>query len=131
MREKTISFLLLVIAAIHFVPVSGFAGVAQLESLYGIGVTSPELEILMRHRAVLFGILGGVFVLGAFNIRYQCLAFVLAASTLLPFFYLTAVIDYSNESIRGILLGDMIALVALLGAIILRYLPHLSARYTS
>jgi len=131
MREKTISFLLLVIAAIHFVPVSGFVGVAQLESLYGIAVTSPELEILMRHRAVLFGILGGVFVLGAFNIRYQSLAFVLAASTLLPFFYLSAVIESSNESIQSILLGDMIALVALAVAIILRYLPRLPSLLTS
>lgn len=121
MREKTISFMCIVIALIHFVPLSGFVGAAQLESLYGISITSPDLEILMRHRAVLFGILGGVFAIAAFKPIYQPIAFVIAACTLLPFFYLVAISENYNESIAGIVVGDIVALIALIIAVLLRF----------
>ena len=121
MREKAISFLLLVIAAIHFVPVIGFTGVAQLESLYGISINSPDLEILMRHRAILFGLLGFVFTLAAFKPIYQPLAFILAAASLLPFFFLVGVSDTYGEAISTIVVGDVIALSALIVAVALRF----------
>ena len=43
------------------VPITGFFGARQLSALYGIEVDSPDPEILMRHRAVRFGILGVFF----------------------------------------------------------------------
>jgi hypothetical protein len=61
MFEKAITGLLLVVAAIHLVPITGFFGARQLSALYGIEVDSPDPEILMRHRAVRFGILGVFF----------------------------------------------------------------------
>ena len=50
---------LLIAGAIHLLPLSGVTGAAALERLYGVAVDSPDLALLLRHRAVLFGLLGG------------------------------------------------------------------------
>jgi hypothetical protein len=88
MSESVITILLLIVAIIHLVPLIGVLGVAKLEALYGIPLPSNELAILMRHRAVLFGILGVFFVYAA---------------------------------IRKIVIGDVVAALALAGAVILYY----------
>ena len=53
-----ISATLLVAAVIHLLPLVGVVGPTRLSELYGITVSEPNIEILMRHRAVLFGLLG-------------------------------------------------------------------------
>lgn len=123
MRKKTVSLMLLVIAFIHIVPVVGFLGAERLESLYGVAIASPDLEILMRHRAVLFGILGCLFARAAFKPDYQPLAFIAAAATLLPFFYLVFGAENPNEALQGLVRADLIALGCLCIATILFYLP--------
>lgn len=50
MLEGTITGLMLVVAVIHLAPISGFFGADRLAPLYGIEITNPSLEILMRHR---------------------------------------------------------------------------------
>lgn len=49
---------------VHLLPLTGLAGAARLQSIYGLAVTDANLELLLRHRAVLFGLLGA-FMLGA------------------------------------------------------------------
>ena len=60
MYERIITGLLLVVAFIHLLPLVGALGSGQLASLYGVEITDQNLEILMRHRAILFAIPGGV-----------------------------------------------------------------------
>jgi hypothetical protein len=119
MFERIITGLLLVVAAIHLVPITGFFGADRLTSLYGIDVTSADLEILMRHRAVLFGILGVFFAYAAFRPALQPVAFVAAFATIASFFYLAFSVGDFGEAIRKIVVGDVVAAVALLGAVIL------------
>ena len=116
MLEKLLSLCLIVIGIIHLIPLSGFLGTAQLEPMYDISVSSPELEILMRHRAVLFGLLGGLFIYAAFRPLYQPLAFVMSAGTLLPFFFLLSQSASYNDAIERIAAGDALALACLIVA---------------
>lgn len=46
-----VSTMLVVVAVIHLLPLSGVLGPARLNALYGISFDEPNLEILMRHRA--------------------------------------------------------------------------------
>jgi hypothetical protein len=57
--------ILLIVAAIHALRLIGVAGAVQLERLYGIDVQEPNLQILLRHRAVLFGMLAAFQALAA------------------------------------------------------------------
>lgn len=50
---------LVVVAVIHALPVVGVLGAGKLVQLYGSPVQDAGLELLLRHRAVLFGLLAG------------------------------------------------------------------------
>ena len=74
MYERIITGLLLVVAFIHLLPLVGALGSGQLASLYGVEITDQNLEILMRHRAILFAIPGGLLACAAFTPAIQPIA---------------------------------------------------------
>ena len=51
------SSMLVVVGLTHLLPLSGVLGAASLANLYGLQFNEANLEILMRYRAVLFGLL--------------------------------------------------------------------------
>lgn len=119
MHERMITGLMLVVAVIHLLPVTGFFSVERLSSLYQIEIVDSNLEILMRHRAVLFGILGAFFTYAAFKPNVQPIAFVAAAISIASFFFLAWSVGDFSEAIRKIVIADVVAGVALSGAIII------------
>jgi len=62
-----VSLSLLLVALIHLMPLLGVLGPTRLALLYGLDFNDPNLAILMRHRAVLFGLLGTYFACAAFR----------------------------------------------------------------
>lgn len=121
MQGRVISGLILVVAVIHLLPISGFFGNAQLASLYGVDLQDHNLEILMRHRAILFAILGGFFAYAAFRPILQPIAFIAAFLSISTFFFLAFSIGSFNDSIRKVVIADVVAASALALAIILYY----------
>lgn len=119
MTETLITALMLVVAAIHLLPITGFFGAQHLSALYRIDVDSPDLEILMRHRAVLFGILGAFFAYAAFVRAVQPIAFVGASVSLGAFFYLAAAVGNYGRPIRKVVLVDVVAVACLAAAVLL------------
>ena len=59
--------LLALVAVVHLLPLIGVRGSEALERLSGVAITDPSLLVLMQHRAVLFGIIGGVLVGAVFT----------------------------------------------------------------
>lgn len=49
-------------AVIHLLPAVGALGASHLLRLYGVTATDPRLLLLLRHRAVLFGLLGALLL---------------------------------------------------------------------
>ena len=119
MYERIITGLMLVVAVIHLLPISGFFGVEQLASLYEIEITDGNLEILMRHRAILFGSLSVFLAYAAFNPAIQPIAFFAAFISVASFFFLSFSVGEFNDAIRKVLIADIVASVSLLGAIVL------------
>jgi len=117
LHERLISGFLLVVAGIHLLPISGFFGVGQLASLYKVQITDGNLEILMRHRAMLFGILGLFLAYAAFRPALQPIAFVAAFLSLASFLYLSISIGDFNDAIRRVVIADVVASVSLLVSI--------------
>jgi hypothetical protein len=116
-KDYTIAGLMLVVAGIHLLPASGFLGRRQLQKLYGVEIEKPELEILMRHRAILFGILGGFFAYAAFEPAVQPLAFVAASVSVGSFLYLAISVGSYGPEVRQVIFVDLIAAGCLLAAI--------------
>ena len=79
---------LIVVGVIHLIPISGALGVGRLNSLYGISITGPDLSILMRHRAVLFGLLGLFSIYASIKPPLQIIALTAGTVSVGSFLYL-------------------------------------------
>lgn len=122
-----VSAMLFVSGAVHLLPLSGVLGSAQLASLYGLAIDEPNLSILMRHRAVLFGLVGSFTLLSIFRPALRSSAIVGGIVSVASFLYLaTAVGDY-NPHIGRVVLVDVAVLVCLFvaaaGEFFMRRLP--------
>jgi hypothetical protein len=115
-----ISATLLVAAVIHMLPVVGVMGSTRLSELYGITVGEQNIEILMRHRAVLFGLLGVFLVYAAFNPRFQAAAFIAGLVSVGAFLLLALSVGQYNSQLSRVVIADIVALVFLIaGAVAL------------
>ncbi|MES2610819.1 MAG: phosphopantetheine adenylyltransferase [Pseudomonadota bacterium] len=104
---------LLVVGAIHLIPLSGVLGPEHLVRLYGAAPSDPSALILMRHRAVLFGIVGGVCVLAAFKPALQSLALVLGSFSVVSFLWLAWSTGGFNAHLQRVVVADIVALLCL------------------
>ena len=105
---------LCVAAVIHLLPLIGVLGGDRLQSLYGVAIEGPDLQILMRHRAVLFGLLGTYLLVAAFVPAMQPTALAMGLVSVLAFLLLAWTTEGYNASIARIVTADVVALVALL-----------------
>ncbi|MCE2917448.1 MAG: phosphopantetheine adenylyltransferase [Rubrivivax sp.] len=108
---------LLLVAAIHLLPLLGIVGPAQLQRLYGVPIQDPVLELLLRHRALLFGLLGGGLVLAAFKPAWHGAALVAASVSVAGFLVLAWSLPGSvSPAITTVVRVDLVALVLLVVA---------------
>ena len=108
-----VSASLIVTGIIHLLPLSGAIGAGQLAALYGLDFSEPNLSLLMRHRAVLFGLFGAFLVLAAFKPSLQAIAFVAAFVSVLSFLLLAWSSGGYNTLVGRVVTADLVALVAL------------------
>ena len=120
-----VSAMLVVVAIIHLLPLSGLLGTERLTALYGITVDEPNLAILMRHRAVLFGLLGLFFLIAAFRPGLQGIAFAGGFASVLSFLYLAWSVGNYNPQVGRVFVADVIALICLvIGDMAYFYVQH-------
>jgi uncharacterized membrane protein len=67
----------------------------------------------MRHRAVLFGLLGVFLIVAAFRSEFQVAAFVAGFVSVVSFLILAGTAGEYNASIRSVLIADLVALFCL------------------
>ena len=113
MARYVVSAMLLVVAVIHLLPLSGVLSTSRLSALYGLPFDDPNLAILMRHRAVLFGLLGAFLALAAFRPPLQAIAFVAGFVSVLSFLYLAWSVGGYNDQLGRVFTTDIVALVCL------------------
>lgn len=89
MKSNIVSVILVVVGLINFVPVLGVASARALHKAYGIEPPTGDLAVLLRHRAVLFGAVGGFIIASAFIPALQVAAVIVAYVALVGFVLLT------------------------------------------
>lgn len=118
--NRLVSALLVAVGLVNFLPVVGVLSADILASAYGIAAPAGDLLILLRHRALLFGILGALIIVSAFRRHLQPAAILGGLVSMLGFVVLAlGVGDYGAE-LRKVVIIDVIALVALAAAAFLR-----------
>jgi hypothetical protein len=109
-----VSAMLVIVGIIHLLPLSGALGGARLAALYGISFDEPNPLILMRHRAVLFGMLGAFMIVAAFKPTFQLSAFVAGFVSVVSFLWIAYSTDGYNAAIARVVAVDFAALLCLL-----------------
>lgn len=104
---------LFIVAFIHALPLLGLTGGARLASLYGITDMDASLEILLRHRAVLFGLLAAFLVYAAFNRELHGIALLGASISVVSFLALAITTGGYNQAVATVVKVDVAAVVAL------------------
>lgn len=102
--------MLLVVAVIHLLPVIGVQSNARLRRLYGRDFDEPNLAVLMRHRAVMFGVLGGFFGTAAFVPHLQIAALVCATVSAGSFVVVAKLVGGHNAKLQRVVIADLVAL---------------------
>jgi len=104
---------LLIVALIHALPLVGVLGAAKLTQLYGVDVQDPTLELLLRHRAVLFGLLAAFLAYAAFRPELQRLALIAGFISVASFLVLARLASAYNPELSTVVRADWLALVLL------------------
>lgn len=103
--------MLALVALIHLAPLAGVLGVARMEAAYGIDIAGPDLAVLMRHRAVMFGLLGGFMLAAIFVRELQPWALGLALLSAGAFVLLAWATPGHNANLGKVALVDVAAVV--------------------
>lgn len=115
--RHVVSIMLVVAGVIHLLPVSGVLGADRLAALYGITLEDPSLVLLLRHRAILFGLLG-VFLIGAaVRPALQAPAFVAGFVSVVSFLVLAWPPGALDAPIGRVFVADLVALGCLVVAV--------------
>jgi hypothetical protein len=94
-----------------------FFDVTRTANLYGLPIEGESLMILMRHRAVLLGLVGSALIYAAFKPKFRTFAVALALVSKLTFIFLTFTASNYTAEIRQVALIDVGAIVFLLAVL--------------
>ena len=125
--ERVIQAALIVAGLIHFLPIAGVIGAHQLASMYALPFDERNLAILMRHRAVMLGLLGGFVLCAAFRPALRVPAIFLGTVSLASLVSLAWSTGGYNRALSAVVFADTIAVVCFLIAAAL----HVVARRRS
>ena len=114
--------MLTLVGIIHLLPLSGILGAERLSTLYGIEFQDPNVLILMRHRAALFGILGTFFMVAAFRPAWQLWALATAFLSTGSFMLLAWSTGGYNPELHRVFVVDLVAL----GLIVIGFIARIS-----
>lgn len=120
-----IAIALVIVGVILALPVIGVVDAAALSRLYGVAFDDPNVVILMRHRAVMFGLVGAFVIVAAFRPELRPLAFAAAIIAAGTFLWIALSTGGYNAQLRTVVIADVIAIVLTVVAIAL----HLASRW--
>ncbi|KQW45868.1 MULTISPECIES: hypothetical protein [unclassified Roseateles] len=114
--KHVVAATLLLVALLHALPLAGVLGAARLSSLYGIDVAEPNLALLLRHRAVLFGLLAALLATAALRPALHGAGLMAGLASVGAFLLLALLEGPLNAAVLTVVRLDIAALILLLAA---------------
>jgi len=118
--NKVYLSLLFLVGVINFLPIVGTLSLDKINQTYGLSVGDNSLAILLRHRALLFGLIGGFIIYSVFNPQFQIAAMILAAISMLGYLYFFYSIGNSNPALLKIAQIDIVGIILLTIAVLIK-----------
>lgn len=122
LQEWTIRVAFSIVSLIHLLPLIGVTGRTALEKAYGIPVDTPDLQLLLQHRAVLFGLLGIACFIAAINTYWRSAVWCAAMISTCSFLLLAWSNPSYNYAIARVVWFDLAAIAMLLLAGVMQML---------
>ncbi len=116
--QHALAAALLLAGVINALPLVGVLGAERLQTLYGMDFADANLRILMRHRAVLLGLLGGAMMAAAFIPAWRTPLALMGLASMLVFIAIAALEGGGNAAIRRVVIADVFASVPLAAALL-------------
>jgi hypothetical protein len=117
--ELALAAALLLSGLVNAAPALGLLGGSTLQSLYGLPFEDASLRILMRHRALLFGLLGGGMIAAALALpAWRVPAAAVGLISMLGFALVVWLEGGGNSAIRQLLVVDLAASALLLATLL-------------
>ena len=117
-----VTVVLLAAGLVHLLPAVGVLGPQRLGALYGVAIADPSLLLLMRHRALLFGVLGVLMLAAAASPPLQPWMLGAGLASTASFVVLAAGADPLGAPLRTVMWIDVVLSAALAVALTLRLL---------
>jgi hypothetical protein len=114
------TIVLLASALLHLLPALGVLGASRLAALYGAVYDEPNTLLLLRHRAVLFGLLALACGVAAFRPAWQTPVLLAALVSTASFVLLAVGAGPLNALVQRVVVIDIVAAVLLGLALLLR-----------
>jgi hypothetical protein len=115
--DMALAAALLAASFIHLMPSIGMISVVRLSALYGVTPTDATTLLLLRHRAVMFAVLGIGLAASAFVPMLRMPAAVLALVTMLAFVLLAGGAAH-GPAIRRVVRVDIVVSVLVVAALL-------------
>lgn len=119
MTRHLVTALFILAGLIKFTPVIGVLGADRLGALYQLPIEGADLLLLMRHRAVLFGVIGGLLLVAAFRPALRTVAATIGLISVVSFLLLALPLHEHDAALQRVFWADVVAGVALLLALLL------------
>lgn len=122
--DTGLKWVLILVGGVHLLPALGALGERQLAELYALNALDANLRVLLRHRAVLFGMLGVFLVYAAFVPAVQNVAILAGLLSVASFIVLVWLESPVNRALGKVAVIDVVLLCLLLLVAGLRGLQH-------
>ncbi len=104
------------VGLVNLVPIIGVLGAPALSALYGFESDDPVLLVLLRHRAVLLGVVGALMLVAAWQARWRGLAAALGLVSMASYVVLVWISPQVSAALQRIAWIDLLALPVLIAA---------------
>jgi hypothetical protein len=111
--ENLYRLILLITGLVHILPFSFLFFTEQLQKSYGVDISDANLQLLLRHRAIFFGLIGVGLILSAVKKSFYGWASAIGLISMLSFVWLFYQIGGINQQLRSVMLIDVFISAAL------------------
>lgn len=120
--ERIFRILLFIAGGINFAPSLLAFLPSKIPSSYGLEMLNQNYELVLRHRAVMLGIVGGLMIYAAISKKYYTLAFVVGFISMISFVLFYLMLDGINPELEKVMKLDLLAIgLLLLGLILYKF----------